>query len=137
MLANTITIDTTGQEVSPVTYAFSRYDQVGNRSDYHCAGHSPSMRHQLQFYRSPSKRNGESFGVRKAAIKYTRDFAVDNVSGTGTIVMPLIFEISVAIPEGVAAADLAHARILSVCALLDPSPTPVGTQLKLLEQLDI
>lgn len=98
MLPNTITLDLTtiGQAADT---AFSRHGEQANRSDYIGAGHTTSSRNMLQIYRTFPKRNGASLGVRKAALKITKDQSVPTADG-GTMVAPLIAEVSVAIPEG-------------------------------------
>jgi len=112
-----LTVDLTNSG-SPVTKAYARYDQVGNRSTYIGEGHSTDSRNLLQFYRTEPKRNGESRGVMKGALKFTIDRSVPNASGTGNIVSPQIIEVSIANPVGVTPAQTLEAFQYAV-ALLD------------------
>lgn len=85
---------------TPLNEAFTRIDQVGNRSIYHGAGHSPVSRKTLGFYRTLPKKSGNFLGVMKGATKFTMDNTVVNAVGE-SIVAPSIAEISFSIPVGV------------------------------------
>lgn len=89
---------------TPINEAFSRIDQVGNRSLYHGAGHSPTSRKTLGFYRSLPKKSGNFNGVMKGATKLTMDHSVLNAVGD-TIVAPAIAEVSFSLPVGMTEAQ--------------------------------
>jgi len=91
--------------VDPVAQSFTRITQSLNRTDYTRSYHTDAARKTLQFYRSPAKRNGESLGIAKSAMKQTIDVSVPNASGSGNIVLPYIIEVNFARPVGVSAAD--------------------------------
>lgn len=104
MLPDTITLALSNGG-TPVDEAYSRIDQVGNRSLYHGVGHSPTNRKTLGFYRTLPKKAGNFNGVMKGATKLTMDHSIVNAVGD-TIVAPAIAEVSFSIPVGVTEAEL-------------------------------
>lgn len=104
MQSNTLTIT---PSTGTGALACTRHSEDTNRSTYiFDATHSTDVRDQFQLYRTFSKRSGNSRGSRKCAIKFTHDISVDNADGSGTIVLPLIGEVSFSIPEGATAAEI-------------------------------
>jgi len=114
MLDNTITVPFDAVAALAVTtpsyQTYNRFSESLNRTDYHRDDHTVSLRKTLQVYRTPGKRNGESLGIQKSAIKLTWDVAVPNASGTGNITLPFIAEVSFANPVGVSAANSLNFR---------------------------
>jgi len=106
-------------------FLVARFAQQVNRTDYIVSGHTTAARDQLQIYRTFPKRNGDSLGVRKCAVKYTKDIEVLNALGD-TVKMPLIVELSFAIPEGTtnnqidAALVMPRGLLTSTSAILEP-----------------
>lgn len=72
----------------------------------------------MQMYRAFPKRSGASRGTARVWVKFTTDVEVLNASGDGNIVLPLIGEVSFAIPEGVTPAQTLELR-QTMLALLD------------------
>lgn len=90
---------------SPVNEVAKRIDVLTNRSVYNLAGHSPSMRKTLGFYRTPAKRVGKFLGVMKSAVKVTLDNDVVNAEGS-PLVSPMIADIGFAVPIGSTEAEV-------------------------------
>jgi len=82
----------------------TRFAEQLNRSDYIMSGHTVAARKMLQIYRTFPKRNGLSLGVSKCAVKYTKDVTVLDAAGDN-VVMPLIVELSYALPVGYSSGD--------------------------------
>lgn len=98
MLANTIQL--TVNTATPANdVLLTRYAEQPNRSDYIISGHTTAARYQCQVYRSFPKKNGNSLGVRKFAVKYTKDITVVDALGND-VVMPIIGEVVFSVPEG-------------------------------------
>lgn len=118
MLNNTITL---GVDIlnSGVTtdIDFIRFDETQNRTTYISENHEPGVRDILNFYRTLPKVIGNFKGVRKTALKFTRDYSVPTVDG-GTTQSPAIIEVSFSLPVGLSAADTLECRQRTV-ALLD------------------
>jgi len=96
-----------------------RHEETTTRSTYvDDASHSVDSRDIMQLYRTAAKRNGESRGTSKSAVKLTSDVSVPNASGSGDIVLPLIAEVSFSVPVGVTAAQTLELR-QQLVALLD------------------
>jgi len=109
MLADTIQLE--AYTATPVNaLLLTRYAEQMNRSDYIVSGHTTSSRKQFQVYRTFPKRNGDSLGVRKCAVKFTWDREVENAVGD-TVLMPLIVELSYSIPQGVTDEDISTANV--------------------------
>lgn len=132
-------VDYLDNGVSSDERGFVLYDgPYANRSKYICTSataadvHALDNRHQVEFYRSPAKRNGNYRGTNRTTIKLTKDVAVDNVAGDGQIVAPLIWTISAAIPLGVSAADIENFRMETLAML---GETAVTSDLFILQEL--
>jgi hypothetical protein len=88
------------------TQVFSEYDRTApNKAVYHGADHADSSRHKLEIYRTAPKRQGNSLGIRKSALKVTLDVTVPTADGAGTNVVPCLLEVSSNLPVGISDAD--------------------------------
>lgn len=91
----------TGADSAAADYVLRKQETTVNRSTYvDDATHVIDRRDMVQFYRTYAKRVGSSRGASKCAVKFTRDIEVPNAAGDGTIVLPLIGEMSFSIPLG-------------------------------------
>jgi len=95
---------------TPANEDYDRHLEEPNRSTYVGATHTEASREMLQLYRTAPRRSGESRGVAKCSAKFTQDISVPNASGSGDIVIPLIGEVSFAVPLGATAAETKHLR---------------------------
>lgn len=113
----TLAVDTanTGSTTNQV---YTRFRESTDRTTYVGAAHTLDARDTIQLYRTAPKRNGEFKGTARTAIKLTEDVSVDNVSGDGSIVAPMIMEVSFSIPVGATAAQTLELRQRGI-ALLD------------------
>jgi hypothetical protein len=117
MQANSITLSVDpANDSNPENQVFARYEERVDRTTYIGSGHTVGTRNQMQFYRTAPKRNGESRGSAKSAIKFTLDVEVSNASGDGNITLPLIGEVSFSVPVGATPAQTMELRqqIISV-----------------------
>jgi S1-C subfamily serine protease len=89
-----------------VDHNYTRDEVVVNKTTYISSDeHVLDDRQQMQFYRTRAKRNGNSRGSSKVAVKLTDDVAVLNVAGDGNNVLPAILEISASLPLGISDAE--------------------------------
>jgi hypothetical protein len=116
----TLSVDA-ANDGSPVNQDYSRHHETTDRTTYIGTTHTEAEREQFQLYRTAAKRSGVSRGSRKCAIKFTQDVSVLNADGSGDIVLPLIGEVSFAIPLGVTDAQLVELRQRLVSILDDDS----------------
>jgi len=95
---NTVTLTDTFSE----GHVYERQEENVNRTTYISGDeHELDSRNQFQLYRTYAKRNGNSRGASKSAIKLTVDISVPNASGDGNIVLPAICECSFSLPLGI------------------------------------
>lgn len=113
----TLAVDTANTGVT-TDQVYTRHEELTDRSTYIGASHALDARDIVQFYRTAAKRNGEYRGTARSAFKLTEDISVDNVSGDGSIVAPLIMEVSFSVPVGATAAQTLELRQRGI-ALLD------------------
>lgn len=120
MLPNAIvlTVDEDNSGSGTVDYAYSRHDDFQNRSLYIRSDHSLASRRILGFYRTPPKVSGNSNGVAKCSLKITEDATIPGVNSETTLKMPIIGEVSFALPVGVTNAQATALR-QALVALLD------------------
>lgn len=119
MQANTITLSVDpANDGNPENQAFLRSEETANRTTYIGPGHTLASRNIMQLYRTYPKRSGESRGNSKSSVKFTLDIEVDNASGSGTIVLPLIGEVSFSVPVGTTPAQTQELR-QQLLAVLD------------------
>lgn len=103
MQANNIilTVDTANDTLVMRDRDYTRIDKVGDTSSYIRKGtHTTEKRDVLNLVRTHARPSGNDRGVRKCAIRLTRDQEVANRDGSGVLVKPLICEVRFAIPEG-------------------------------------
>lgn len=89
---------------------FTRFESLTNRSTYIGPGHTLQSRNCIQLYRTLPKRAGNFLGSAKTSLKLTVDVEVPNADGTGTIVAPMIVEVSYSIPVGIVPAVIVEGR---------------------------
>lgn len=119
MQANSITLAVdTANTGTTTNQVYTRFEEKTDRSTYIGATHVLDSRDMIQLYRTAPKRNGEFRGVARTSIKVTEDISVDNVSGDGQIVAPMLLECSFSIPVGATAAQTLELR-QRLLALLD------------------
>jgi len=119
MQDNTITLGVdVANDSNVVNAVFTRHSEELNRSIYNEAGHTLASRDTLTFNRTAPKPNGDSRGMARSAIKFTQDVSVANASGDGTIVLPLIGEVSFSVPVGTTPAQTMELR-QRIIAILD------------------
>lgn len=58
------------------------YQTIGDKSTYKVTGHDDKARNLLDLFRTPPKRNGNSYGVRKFLIKRVKDVASEQIDGS-------------------------------------------------------
>lgn len=126
MLDNSITLDVDvtndGATTANETQVYSRYEEHLNRSVYIAADHTVAAPHTLSFYRTQPKVNGNFPGMAKSAVKFSECLAITGSDGVSTLKIPLIAEISFAVPVGTTPAQLMEMRQRSI-ALLDDDIT--------------
>lgn len=130
MLGTTITLTTS---VDPEEVYTRWNESEPNKSTYIGPAHSAVSRQTINFYRTPAKKSGNSYGVEKAAIKVTLDVDVDTVDGAGTTKAPLIAEVSFAMPVGTTDAE----KLLAINKLQDLLADATNVMEPLLEQLRV
>lgn len=114
-------------EAPTATRVYSLYDDnVPEGCIYNEAGHSFSARDFLLMRRTLPKSNGNSYGVRRPFIKFTRDFTVTDKAGND-VVAPVIYTCEASIPVGVLDADERICR-LTLANLLIHTNIPDFTQ---------
>lgn len=122
MLDNSISlsVDVTndGDTTADETQVYTRYEEHLNRSVYIAADHTMATPHTLSFYRTQPKANGNFPGMAKTAIKFSESLAITGVDGVSTLKVPLISEVSFAVPVGTTPAQLMEMR-QRLIALLD------------------
>jgi hypothetical protein len=96
-LAGTLDLET---QTSPDVLVFNRYKTELNRSEFIRDGEAPEDGSKLTLYRTEARRNGDSRGQRKVALKLTEYQSVPNAQGDGVMKLPVILEISCSIPLG-------------------------------------
>lgn len=122
MQANSITLAVDLLNTGTTTdQVYTRFEERTDRSTYIGAAHALNDRDMIQFYRTAPKRNGEFKGVARTAVKLTEDTSVDNVSGDGSIVAPLIADLSFSIPVGATPAETLVLRQRLIALLDDDS----------------
>jgi hypothetical protein len=85
---------------TPVERDYSRFDTSGaNRTVYIGDDHLTESRDTLTLYRTFPKVNGNFRGMKKSAIKFTKDFTVLGVDGSN-IVVPCIVDVGFSVPVG-------------------------------------
>lgn len=115
---------------TPVNETYTRFEEFQNRATYIGASHTPDNRDTLSLYRSFPTKSGNFKGVSKTSMKFSKDMAVDGVDSSTSLTAPIIIEISVAVPVGVAAADVLKARQRALALLdLDSVMDPLNNQL--------
>lgn len=121
MLPNTITlaVDLLNNG-TPSNEAFSRLEELVNRSTYRGPNHSTAARNIKQFYRTLPKRSGNFLGASKVAVKFTADKTVAGADGND-IVSPLIGGVEFSIPVGATAEDCKALRQRIIASLDDDS----------------
>lgn len=132
-LPSTITLEPeVGVESADTDVVYSRYDDTTpNRVIFNSEENVLGVtRDTLTAYRTFPKRNGISLGVKKSAVKLTRDFTVENTDDT-TQIAPLIIEMRVSMPVGVTSAE-AELATRQFRDLLD-QPTVIGAVMNDLE----
>jgi len=119
MLENTITLNVDVlNDGTTVPQLYKRRDFFQNRSVYIGEQHSSASKDTLSFYRSYAKRNGNFNGVDKVSCKLSLDMEVLGFDRSTTLIAPMIIEVSISTPSGVAAASTVEAR-QAIIALLD------------------
>lgn len=119
MQANSITLAVDTANTGTTTdQVYTRHEELTDRSTYIGASYQLDNRDMIQLYRTAPKRNGEYRGTARTAVKLTEDVSVDNVSGDGSIVAPMIMEVTFSIPVGATAAQTLELRQRGI-ALLD------------------
>jgi len=129
MLGSTITLTTL---VDPEEVYTRWATNEANKSHYIGPSHSAVKRQIINFYRTSAKKSGNSYGVEKAAIKFTLDIDVDTVDG-GTTVAPLIGEVSFAMPVGATDAQ----KLALINKMLDMLALDTAVMEPLLQTLDL
>lgn len=120
MQANTLTLSVDAlNDANPANQEFRRFEETANRTGYAGPDHTLSSRDLLQLYRTFPKRSGESRGNSKCSLKFSTDITVDNASGSGSIVLPLIGEVSFSVPVGATAAQTMELRQRMIAILDD------------------
>jgi len=120
MQANEITINSdVANDGNLVAKLYRRTRYANTQSLYQGPNHTVASRNQLQFYVTDPKRSGESRGISKCSLKFTRDGQYDNASGSGTLALPKIGSISFAVPVGATAAETLELRQDMAAILLD------------------
>lgn len=119
MLDNVITLPIDElNNATLVNYAFTRFDESQNKTSYIGEDHTSIARDVMTVYRTLPKTNGNFKGVRKTAVKFTKDFSVLGVDGVSSLTAPSIIEVTFSIPVGISDADVLVER-QKVIAMLD------------------
>lgn len=118
MLPNTITlpVDVLNNGTT-VDNVYMRYREEAEKSLYYGPNHTLTARNILQFYRTPNKRVGNSFGTARTAQKFTQDILVDAPDGT-EVSQAAILECNSSFPAGTTLAKALELRQRMV-ALID------------------
>lgn len=118
MQPNTLTLNVDpANDSTIVAETFDRSDYYANRSTYFGVNHDAESRDQITLYRTYPTKSGNFKGVKKSALKFTRDFTVDGVDGVAQLTSPIIVDVSFSIPVGVTDAAVLAMRQLVVAAL--------------------
>jgi hypothetical protein len=120
MLDNILVINSEDAASAPTVLNYTRFDELVNRSVYHSATHDYSLRDTVGFYRTLPKRAGNFMGTKKSALKFTRDQQVPGADASTTLVQPMLFDLSTAIPVGTTAANITVA-LNDLAALIQDS----------------
>jgi len=118
MQSQTMTLATATLDAGIPDVTINRYKEEVNKSTYVGPSHSPDDRSMVQLYRTEARRNGNSRGISKVACKFTEDVSVANAAGDGNIMLPIICELSVAIPLGASASEVEVIRTRAAAFLL-------------------
>lgn len=106
MQDNTITLPVDElNNATLVNHVYTRYDAISNRSWYNGPGHTELLRNQMSLFRSAAKPNGNFKGVRKTALKFTKDHTVLGVDGVSNLVAPAIADCGFSLPVGMTSAQ--------------------------------
>lgn len=100
-----------------VDFALTRTAEELNRTTYEFPDHTVASRKTMHLYRTYAKRSGNSRGSTKCALKVTLDASVANADGSGSLVLPVIGEISFSVPVGTDQATLVYLRQVLIAAL--------------------
>jgi hypothetical protein len=118
MQANIITLAVdTANTGSTTDLTLTRHSEEMNKATYIGDDHVTDSRDQMSFHRSAPKPSGQSRGMQRSTIKFTKDFAVPNADGSGNIVLPLILEVGFTVPVGTPSADVLEMRqrVVAIC----------------------
>ena len=128
-MAQTNTVDF-GLVIAGLSY--ERYDDSQpNKATYIATDeHSDTARSTMDLYRTAPRRQGDSLGVRKSAIKLTRDFAVPTADGIEgeTNLVPAIVQVSWSLPVGLSDADRADLNDRIVTLVSELAPTNIDIE---------
>lgn len=110
--------------------AYSRFEQYQNRAVYIGANHTPDARDTVSLYRSFPTKSGNFKGVKKTAVKFSKDQEVSGVDGVSSLSVPMIIEVNFSVPVGTTAAEVLKARQRVIAMLDDDSlMDPLNNQL--------
>lgn len=123
MQPNDITLDVNDDNDDGTTPAvevdYSRYSEFANRTVYISEHHTVAARDLLGLYRTEPKQSGNFNGVAKSAFKFTKDFAVDGVDSTTSLVAPGIVEVGFSFPVGLTPAQTLELRMRAAALIVD------------------
>jgi hypothetical protein len=102
---------------NPTANAYTRYEELQNRTTYVGPDHTPDWRNQIQLYRSFPTKNGKFRGTGKTSVKFTQECMATATDNTA-IQSAYILEVSFSVPVGTSAVDVVKMRQRAI-ALLD------------------
>lgn len=114
----TLAVDEDNSGSGTQDHVFTRFEEYQNRAVYIHSSHTVASRNSLSLYRTFPKQSGNFRGVSKLSVKFSVDATVPGADGVTTLKVPMIGEVSVALPVGVTDAGILVLR-QKLVALLD------------------